>query len=219
MSALLIALPALAVVIALARMWANRRRRRMNRIAHELRRPLQAIALAVDPASAAGQTATACIEQARLALADLDREINGRPPGRGPMLTGLSAVIGAVADRWAPADVEVRVPPPDATVLADPARLGAAIDNLVANGLRHGSGRVRVRTAQAGGEALIEVRDDGPSAGRLRHGHDPRRGHGLGIAAESVAGSGGRLIGPVPAGGGGTVATIALPAAPAETVG
>ena len=185
---------------------------RLNRIAHELRRPLQTLALTFDPGTSRGATARACIDQTRLALADLDDAINGRPTTPEPAPVRLRAITGALSRRWEAADVEVLRPTPaaDATVLADPGRLGAALDNLIANGLAHGTGPVRVRASHASGEALIEVRDGGPTGG-ARRSPDPRHGHGLQIAAEAAEGCGGRLIGPLPVDGGGTLAAIAVP--------
>jgi C4-dicarboxylate-specific signal transduction histidine kinase len=119
-------------------------------------------------------------------------------------------VTSALAARWAHADVRVLATGADATVLADPRRLGAAVDNLVANGLDHGSGTVEVLASSAAGRARIEVRDRGPARREERAIRDPRHGHGLRVAAEAAAGSGGRLIGPSIEDGR-TVAAIALP--------
>ena len=184
---------------------------RLNRIAHELRRPLQTLALTLDPGTERGATARACIDQTKLALADLDDAINGRRIGFAPASTRLRAITWALAERWKGADVEVLREAVDADlgVRADPARLGAALDNLITNGLTHGTGTVRVRASQVEREALIEVRDDGPST-RARRPRDPRHGHGLRIAAEVAAGCGGRLVGPLPVTGG-TLAAIAVP--------
>jgi hypothetical protein len=105
----------------------------------------------------------------------------------------------------------VLAPVSDATLMADPRSLGAAIDNLVANGLSHGTGTVEVLTSTAAGSATIEVRDRGPNGRTFRAERDPRHGHGLEIAARTAVGSGGRLIGPLTGEGGSTVAAIALP--------
>ena len=192
---------------------------RLNRIAHELRRPLQTLALTLDPGTDRGITARACIDQTKLALADLDDAINGRRITFAPAPTRVGAITRALAERWRGADVEVLTPAPvdDVAILADPVRLAAALDNLVANGLTHGTGPVRVRGSRVSGEALIEVRDGGPCA-RASSG-DPRHGHGLRIAAEVADGCGGRLIEPRPADGGGTLAAIAVPTFSAESHG
>jgi signal transduction histidine kinase len=187
-----------------------RRTRRLNRCLHELRRPLQALELAGAFGRAHAEGSRALADQVAAALQDLDWAINGGRRGRAPGPVRLGAVTSALAARWAHADVRVLATGADATVLADPRRLGAAVDNLVANGLDHGSGTVEVLASSAAGRARIEVRDRGPARREERAIRDPRHGHGLRVAAEAAAGSGGRLIGPSIEDGR-TVAAIALP--------
>ena len=184
---------------------------RLNRIAHELRRPLQTLALTLDLGTERGVTARACIDQTKLALADLDDAINGRRITFAPVPTRVRAIMGTLAERWAGADVAMLGVSfaADATVLTDPVRIGAALDNLIDNGLTHGIGPIRVRASHASGEVLIEVRDGGPS-GAARRSRDPRHGHGLRIAAEAADRCGGRLIGPLSLAGG-TLTAIAVP--------
>ena len=85
-----------------------RRARRMNRAMHELRRPLQAIALSLESASPDLGGAGACLEQARVALRELDAIVNG---GRRARVRSRRAPIADVLDalerRWRFADVEV----------------------------------------------------------------------------------------------------------------
>jgi signal transduction histidine kinase len=52
-------------------------------------------------------------------------------------------------------------------VTGDRARLAQVIDNLLSNALKFTppGGRIRVRAEIAGGEALVEVADDGPGIG------------------------------------------------------
>jgi C4-dicarboxylate-specific signal transduction histidine kinase len=177
---------------------------------HELRRPLQALELV--SAQDKSERTRALAEQVAGALRDLDAAINRAPVRGRPIPVRLEAVTAALARRWAHADVRVLAPATDATVLADPRRLGAAVDNLVANGLAHGTGTVEVLASATRGAATIEVRDGGPASGRARgrRTNDPRHGHGLRVAADAAAGSGGRLVGPRTRASG-TVAAIALP--------
>lgn len=193
-----------------------RRARRLNRAVHELRRPLQAIALSIHGCTPDLAGAEACLRQARFALRELDATING-----GRTLPALIAVrparIREIAEaldlRWRFADVEVESPVRDQEVEADADRLGAALDNLVANALRHGTGVVSVRTVFDSGKARFEVRDSGPRANALVSDGDPRHGHGLEVVAEVAAAHGGALLPARREPRGGTLAAISLPVA------
>ncbi len=112
-----------------------------------------------------------------------------------------------------------------AVVLADPDRVAQALDNLLANALRHGAGPVDVRAgAEADGRIALAVSDDGPGFGaalplafeRFSQG-DPAHGSagsGLGLAivqAIAVAHGGEARAQDLP--GGGARVTLVLPAA------
>ena len=66
---------ACATVVVAERVRTRRRRERLNRALHELRRPLQALVLRSAGARAGGSAGH--LELALEALADLDREVNG----------------------------------------------------------------------------------------------------------------------------------------------
>jgi signal transduction histidine kinase len=208
-----ILLAAAAVTVEAGRTLRDARRaRRLNRALHELRRPLQAITLSLDSAAPDVGAAAACLEQARAALRDLDAVVNGGREPRAVRRAAVSEVLGALALRWRFADVEVEVDRHDVEVEADVDRLGAALDNLVANALRHGSGVIRVRARAIGGKARFEVRDGGPAAptsAACRR--DRRHGHGLRVVADVAAGNGGEALPAGPTPGGGTLAAISLP--------
>ena len=192
---LLLLLAALTAVEAGRVLRDARRARRMNRAMHELRRPLQAIALSLESASPDLGGAESCLEQARAALRELDAAVNGRSDPRPVRRTPIADVLDALDRRWRFADVEVERGCAGVEIEADPIRLGAALDNLVVNALRHGSGMVRVRARTVAGNARFEVRDGGPSgpaAGDGRRRRDPRHGHGLRVVADVAAGHGGR---------------------------
>lgn len=211
----MVLLVVVAVLVEACRMIRDgRRARRLNRALHELRRPLQAITLSLDAAAPDVGAATACLEQARAALRDLDALVNGGPRQRPVRRAAVSDVLGALALRWRFADVAVEVDHGDVEVEADIERLGAALDNLVANALRHGSGVVRVRARTLAGKARFEVRDGGPAASAPSpRRHDRRHGHGLRMVADVAAGSAGEALPAAPAPGGGTLAAISLPVA------
>jgi len=207
-------LVALLALVAAGRGIADARRaRRLNRAMHELRRPLQAVALALESASPDLAGAAACLEQARRALQELDSIVNGGREPRAVRRVPVGEVLDSLARRWHFADVEVE---PErgcgsVEIEVDATRLAAALDNLVGNALRHGSGVVRVRATAAGGNARFEVRDDGPGPVRAGRARDRRHGHGLRVVADVAASHGGVVAPASAASGGGTLAAISLP--------
>jgi signal transduction histidine kinase len=182
-----------ASVATLDRVRVARRRRALNRSLHELRRPLQALALCAPAADRArGQ-----LESAIDALAGLDREINGgqRPPRR--RIDARTLAEQAVA-RWRlPAlqtgrELRLDWRAGRAEVMCDPAAISRALDNLIANALEHGAGRVRVEGSGRPGCVRVHVANRyGPLA--PAGGRDPRRGHGLGIVRSVAEEHGGRF--------------------------
>ena len=75
---------------------------------HEVRRPLQAIALSLEKASPTSSATGACLEQARAALRELDAIVNGAPRRSRPVSRALvGEVLDGLAGRWRFADVEV----------------------------------------------------------------------------------------------------------------
>lgn len=205
--ALLAGLAGAAAACGLA---ARRRRRLLNECLHELRRPLQGLRLVLrGPIPAGGSE---LVEQAVQALAELDCAVNGIAPTRDRARLSMDGLTAEAGRRW-PGRIVVEHGPNarGASVLGDRRRLGAALDNLIANALEHGSGAVRLRTRAAGAAVRVEVaecgraRDDAPPRG-------PRRGHGLRLAARIATEHGGELAPPRPDGGR-TVAGIELPLA------
>jgi signal transduction histidine kinase len=211
-AALAILLVLAVVLVEAGRTYRDARRaRRLNQALHELRRPLQAIALSLDSAAPDVGGAAACVEQARAALRDLDALVNGGPESRAVRRAAVADVLDALALRWRFADVEVEVDCREVEVEADVDRLGAALDNLVANALRHGSGVVSVRARTIAGKARFEVRDGGPGRPAPERRRDRRHGHGLRVVADVASGHGGESSPARPASGGGTLAAISLP--------
>lgn len=209
-AAVLIALALIAV--ELGRLLAGFRRAvRLNRALHELRRPLQSISLSLEGAAPDVRSAEACLEQARLALADLDAVVNRRELSPRRVRTAVGEVVAALEDRWHPRGIRVTAAEPGRMIAADPGRLGAALDNLVANAVEHGSGPVEVRALASSGAVRFEVRDDGAAGDGAERAPDPRHGHGLRVAGEVASAHGGTLV-PPSATGAGTVAALSLPA-------
>ena len=97
-----------------------------------------------------------------------------------------------------------------AVVMADPSRVGQALDNLLANAVEHGGARIRVIGSLCATGVRIVVADHGPAQGGGRHGAS--RGHGLTIVREVAAVHGGRFA--LRSAGPATVAALELPLAP-----
>ena len=194
-----------------------RRRAALNRNLHELRRPLQALALA--PASSRRAPVPTAAELALAALDDLDREINGcaRPLALRPV--ACRALVESAVERWrgraaeARRSLELRWRAGAAMAMADPCRVAQALDNLLANAIEHGGLRVLVETTIGPRGVRISVSNTASGTsdrgeGRVR---DPRRGHGLRVVASIAAAHGGRFVVHRPAGG--WVAILELPLA------
>ena len=206
----------MAVVVAGSRMRDTVRRRSLNERLHELRRPLQTLALAAKPPE---RDRPDPLELALAALRDLDREVNGgafdweRRPVEARMLAiaacerwrARAAAVGRrIGIQWNCGDVLADV---------DPARVSQALDNLIANALEHGGGPITLEGVRRGDKLDLVVRDFGPSKGsRVRDHADPRRGHGLRVTRRLARGNGGELRIRT-AGGGGTAAALVLPLA------
>lgn len=182
----------------------HRRTRRLNAALHELRRPLQLLALG----GAHGRPDQRCSESALELLceatADLDRAINGVGSEAGELrprpVSSLAAVLDDAQCRWATVPgVSFRDLGHGRPVRLDRTAAAQALDNLVANALEHGAGPVEVLAGGSRAE-LIEVVNPLPSGRRPRADgarRDRRRGHGLRLAREAAARAGARLEGAV----------------------
>lgn len=198
--------------------WERRRRVRLNRALHELRRPLQTLALGaqLSPPEPGGEVGS--LDLALVALAELDEEINGT--GCVPALRPVSgrALVEAAIERWrGPAaaaghSLELRWRAGRATVLADPAQVSQALDNLISNSLEHGGLRVHATASICVTGLRIEVAGDpGPDRPQRWRRPDLRRGHGLAVAARVAASHGGRFR--LRLGEAGAIAVLELPLA------
>jgi signal transduction histidine kinase len=208
-----------ALAVAGGRIREGRRRRSLNERLHELRRPLQALALASRPSGPEGPDP---LELALAALRDLDREVNGGRIEfrRRPVEARMLAI--AACERWrvraarAGRRIAVRWGCGDAIADVDPLRVSQALDNLIANALEHGGGPITLEGVRHGDRIDLIVRDAGGSRAERMRGHsDPRRGHGLRITRRLARGSGGDLR--VRGGQAGTAAALVLPLARSAT--
>ena len=180
---------------------------------HELRGALAAMGLALSRVGESARPATQreAVEalrsqQARALLATEDLEaVRGSTPDRS-IETRSSVDVEAlvrrrvrswavVHGRWRVA-LEWRAGRP--IVWGQPGRLGQALDNLIANALEHGAGRVTVVGRLAGEHVTVSVLDRGDG---LRHSLNDlrpaswrsRRGHGLAIVRRAIEDHGGHV--------------------------
>jgi len=206
-------LAASMALVLTAQGWrAGRRRSALNEALHELRRPLQAMALATGPGRGASAAAEGSLQLAAAALERLDLEINGGGPGaaaRGAVR--LQPLARAAVGRWraraaiSGASLELRWRAGMAVVVGEQAGLAQALDNLIVNAIEHGGpaivvearrrgDRLRVSVADSGRASRSESRRDTPAdvIGRLTGRR--RRGHGLAVVRQVVASHGGRFV-------------------------
>ncbi len=197
----------------------GRRRLELNRALHELRRPLQALALA--DRSGDEPQLRAAIE----ALAILDREINGGAGEPARVLVDARALAREAVERWRRPvlelgrGIELRWYARPCPIECDPAAIARALDNLIANSLEHGSGPIVVEGTSRGARVRLHVTDGGPcvatAPGRPRRaGRDPRRGHGAALVAAVASRHGGRFASCRGPRGGSAVLELPLATAP-----
>jgi signal transduction histidine kinase len=204
-----------------------RRRTALNEALHELRRPLQALALAQTggrPAEPEGMRLS--VQMATAALDRLDREINGAPRVLVTAPVAVRPLAETAISRWRRAasyagrTLELRWRAGEAVIAADRVALAAALDNLLINAIEHGGPRVTLEARLEAGRLRISVRDSGRVLGsgskrraslglRARLEGRGRRGHGLRVVRRTVAEHGGRFS--LHASGTGTEAVIELP--------
>jgi signal transduction histidine kinase len=191
---------------------AGRRRSALNEALHELRRPLQAMALATSGPRVVSPAVEGSVQLAAVALERLDREINGGGPAaamRGAVR--LQPLAQAAVGRWraraaiSGGSLELRWRAGPAVVVGEQAGLAQALDNLIVNAIEHGGpsivveakrrgDRLRVSVADSGRASRPESRRDTPAdviarlTGRRRH------GHGLSVVRRIVASHGGRFV-------------------------
>ncbi|MGI9020203.1 MAG: sensor histidine kinase [Solirubrobacterales bacterium] len=188
-------LAATMAVVGAGRVRASRRRVALNRALHELRRPLTALALS--PGAGPQGREPSALALALAALEDLDAAINGRthvtarrPVAARPLVAGAIARwerLAAARDRR----IEFLWEAGGAAVIADPARVSQALDNLLANAIEHSSGRIRVIGTGTPRRLAIEVASARPAPASERR--DSRRGHGLDIVRSVAAAHEGRF--------------------------
>ncbi len=200
----------MAATVAAQGLRAGRRRSALNQALHELRRPLQAVALAVGPRPAISGGGEEAIEMAAVALERLDREINGGPPpAPWGSIDGCSLAQSAVG-RWqararlAEGSLTLRWNAGSVTVSGDRCALAQALDNLIVNAIEHGGPTIVVAARLREGRLRIAVVDSGRANRPRRRRGSPaevvarlagrnRHGHGLEVVRRIAAAHGGHF--------------------------
>lgn len=199
----------LAAVVAAQGLQAGRRRTALNRALHELRRPLQALALA-GGASGGAPVVESSVQLAAAALERLDHEVNGGGLRRPTEEIELRALLESAVRRWQAraalggGSLRLRWRAGRAAVRGDRVELAQAMDNLLVNAIEHGGpaisvdarphrGRVRIVVADSGRAARPAGRRESPAETIARLSGRRRRGHGLAVVRRVAAAHGGRF--------------------------
>jgi signal transduction histidine kinase len=220
----------------------GRRRTVLNEHLHEVRRPLQALALMEPPGGGRGAGGgEGPIEMAAAALARLELEINGGAEAAARATVAVRPLLEATARRWRPqaamrgGGLVVRWSGDEAAVAGDRFELAAALDNLLANALEHGGPRIELAADLIDGRICLAVVDSGAGAGRRAREREAaargraarkrralgplgrftgkaRHGHGLRLVRRTAARHGGSFA--LHLGEQGTSAVLELPLAP-----
>jgi signal transduction histidine kinase len=194
-----------------ARGWhAGRRRLALNEALHELRRPLQAIALACGERPAP-HVVEGSVQLAAVALERLDREINGGGAPAGPRTRiPVRPLLESAVGRWRSraslggASLSLRWRAGEVLVEVDAVGLAQALDNLIVNAIEHGGPAVAVEGRRCGNRLRLVVSDSGrasrPASRRgapaeviARLAGRQRRGHGLSVVRRVAEVHGGRF--------------------------
>jgi signal transduction histidine kinase len=194
----------------------ERERTAINEALHELRRPLQALALC---GGSGGDVVASSARLAAVALERLDREVNGGGGGERPREPlRCEAPLRSAVRRWRArvamggGSLELRWRAGEAIVLGDAAAIEQAVDNLIVNAIEHGGPEIVVEGRRRGGRLVISVADSGCRAptqtgsGIVAGG---RRGHGLALVRRFARSHDGRFV--LHRAAGGSVAILELP--------
>jgi signal transduction histidine kinase len=196
----------LTAVAGVGGLRAGRRRNALNEALHELRRPLQALALTAPQGSrsdSAGAESTVWVAAA--ALERLDREINGAPAAAVRAPLPARSLVAAALERWrgqaegAGRSLALEWMAGSAVVRGDRCQLSQALDNLIVNAIEHGgaaivvtarahAGRLQIAVADSGGGSRSRSRREGSTALLARLSGKRRHGHGLRLVGRTAKG-------------------------------
>lgn len=185
----------------------GRRRSSLNEAMHELRRPLQALALALPADSSGAETTESSLRMAVVALERLDREINGERLPPEAVRVPLRPLVESAVERWRNQaklngrTLHLRWTAGEPDFYGDPVGLVQALDNLINNALHHGGGEITIDARLAAGVLRLAVLDSAGATVALRNRRRSvlrdrlagrsRHGHGLRIVRRLAADHGG----------------------------
>jgi signal transduction histidine kinase len=201
----------LAAAMAVGGLREGRRRIALNEALHELRRPLQALAL-VAPGSGADEPSAIewSVQMAATALQRLEREINGEAPASdlatAPMLA--RPLLDSAVGRWraraalAGGSLTLRWRAGEAMAVGDRFAIAQALDNLIVNAIEHGGPEIVVEARTRRGRLCVSVVDRGRGSRPQARRESPAeliarlsgrrlRGHGLRVVGQVAAAHGG----------------------------
>jgi signal transduction histidine kinase len=201
----------LAAAVAVGGLRGGRRRTALNEALHELRRPLQALALAVPGAQSDEPSAVAwSVQMAAAALERLEQEINGEAPPAETARAPMSArpLLDSALARWkaraalAGGSLVLRWQAGEAMVDGDRSEIAQALDNLIVNAIEHGGpeiaieartrlGRLRVSVVDCGRGSRPQSRRESPAGLIARLSGRRLHGHGLRVVRRTAAAHGG----------------------------
>src|SRR6476469_11136865 len=114
----------------------GRRRSALNEALHELRRPLQTIALAVPPSPERVSAFESALGMAVAAVDRLDREINGEPASEEIGTVPFCQLVESAVARWessaslADRTMKLKCVVGDSVLYADRTEIAQVVDNL-----------------------------------------------------------------------------------------
>jgi signal transduction histidine kinase len=132
-------------------------------IAHDLRTPLTRLRFRIEnvPEDARAKMAADIDQMEEMISAALTFVRDTSRPGERTPLE-LSSLLESVCDEMAETGADIEVERGEKVVLAgDPLSLRRLLDNLLENAVKFG-GRARARVYRDGGNAIVEIEDDGP---------------------------------------------------------
>jgi signal transduction histidine kinase len=195
----------LAAAVAIQGLRTGRRRTALNEALHELRRPLQTLAL-VSPGTVRAEPAAiqGSVRMAAAALERLEREINGEAPASVRETAAARPLLDSAVGRWraraalAGGSLSLCWQAGEAAIAADRCAVAQALDNLVANAIEHGgpeivveagsgSGRLRVAVVDSGRGTRPQSRPENAAELIARLSGRRLRGHGLRVVRRTAA--------------------------------